>query len=104
MKNTIDFYLLNNGKLGAINFNNMIPVTMNNINILNFNEIKEKEYNSLLLEQFRYLTRHDEIIYKLSRRLYMLYKNNRLAKNVAKRCCNFLLLEEKCTEYNKICL
>lgn len=26
MKNDIDFYKLSNGKLGAINFNNMIPV------------------------------------------------------------------------------
>lgn len=27
MKNTLDFYRLDSGKLGAINFNNMIPVT-----------------------------------------------------------------------------
>ena len=26
MKNTIDFYKIDSGKLGAINFNNMIPV------------------------------------------------------------------------------
>ena len=30
MKNTMDFFKIDNGKLGAINFNNMIPVTFIN--------------------------------------------------------------------------
>lgn len=30
MKNTLDFLKIKNGELGAINFNNMIPVMKNN--------------------------------------------------------------------------
>ena len=38
MKNTLDFLKLDNGKLGAINFNNMIPVTGNNYTLVNFDK------------------------------------------------------------------
>ena len=101
MKNTIDFYRLDNGKLGAINFNNMIPVKENNIEIININKINDKQYNSLLREQYRYLTRNQEDVFKLSKRLYLSYIKERLSTNVIKRCCNFPSLEEKCIEYNK---
>lgn len=37
-----------------------------------------------------------------SKLLYNLYKNDNLPKNVKDRCCNCILLEEKCREYNKI--
>ena len=30
MKNTVDFFKIKNGELGAVNFNNMIPVNENN--------------------------------------------------------------------------
>ena len=33
--------------------------------------------------------------------LYDKYIDGTLDKNIAKRCCNFKLLEEKCREYNK---
>ena len=99
MKNTLDFYRLDNGKLGAINFNNMIPVKLNNIEIININKIDDKQYNSLLKEQYRYLIRNQDDVFKLSKRLYTLYVKGRLGEKIIKRCCNFPLLEEKCIEY-----
>ena len=33
-----------------------------------------------------------------SKLLYNLYKNDKLPTNVKNRCCNFILLEEKCKE------
>ncbi|NLL44133.1 MAG: hypothetical protein GX247_00495 [Mollicutes bacterium] len=33
-------------------------------------------------------------------KLYTKYKDKTLPKNIMDRCCNFLLLEEKCKEYN----
>ena len=41
-----------------------------------------------------------DIDYRLEK-LYDKYVNGTLDKNIAKRCCNFKLLEEKCKEYNK---
>ncbi len=52
MKNTIDFLRLDSGKLGAINFNNMLPVDDSNIIVLDLNKEcltkKEKKYQKLL--------------------------------------------------------
>lgn len=100
MKNTLDFYRLDSGKLGAINFNNMIPVTKNNIEVINIKEIDDKQYNSLLREQYRYLIRYQNDVFKLSKILYSLYIKGKLEGNILKRCCNFPLLEIKCREYN----
>lgn len=100
MKNTLDFYRLDNGKLGAINFNNMIPVTKDNFEVINIKEIDDKQYNSLLREQYRYLIRNQNDVFKLSKILYSLYIKGKLEGNILKRCCNFPLLEIKCIEYN----
>ena len=42
---------------------------------------------------------HKEI-YRKSKLLYDLYKNDKLSKNIKDRCCNFPLLEIKCNVYN----
>ena len=62
MRNTIDFFKLDGGVLGAINFNNMIPVTNNNYTLIDFskdnktkNEIK---YLILLENQLNYLNKY----------------------------------------------
>lgn len=105
MKNTIDFLKLDSGKLGAINFNNMIPVTNANYTLISFDNISkspaELKYIILLKNQLAAInTNYFEIIDK-SCRLYDLYITNRLPKNIKDRCCNFPLLEEKCMEYNE---
>ena len=55
MRNTLDFFKIKNGELGAINFNNMIPVTKNNyieidlyVDTLNK---EEQKYQKMLKEQ-----------------------------------------------------
>ena len=37
LKSKLDFLKIDNGKLGAINFNNMLPVTKNNYEKINLN-------------------------------------------------------------------
>lgn len=105
LKNTIDLIKIANGKYGVINFNNMIPVTNNNYEEFDLNkktETKsEKNRLELLQNQLRWLTKNKKNIYDKSRLLYEKYKNNKLRENVRKRCCNYILLEEKCNEYNK---
>ncbi len=105
LKSKIDFWKIDNGKLGAINFNNMLPVTKNNIVEIDLNERvsteSQKKYLKLLNEQLYWLNRHSNVLYNKSKTLYKKYINNELSNNILLRCCNFPLLEEKCLEYNK---
>lgn len=55
MKNIIDFFKIKDGELGAVNFNNMIPVNENNYSLVDLNKetltIAELKYQKLLREQ-----------------------------------------------------
>jgi len=106
LKNTLDLIKIENGEFGVINFNNMIPVTKCNYEDYNLDvksdDIREKFRIELLTNQLRWLTSNKKEVLDRANLLYYLYKNNRLPDNVRNRCCNFMLLEEKCNEYNKI--
>ncbi len=106
MKNTIDFLRLDNGNLGAINFNNMLSVKENNIEILDLNETcktkLECKYQKLLKEQIYWLNRNSEKLYRRTKKLYYGYINNKLNIKIMNRCCNFRLLEEKCEQYSLV--
>lgn len=70
MRNMVDFLKIDDGNLGVVNFNNMIPVTKDNYKIINFkikNELP-KLYNKLLKEQIYWLIRHDDKLYKKSKK------------------------------------
>lgn len=103
MREMFDFIPLDHGKLGAVNFNNMIPVTMENVSILKLtkDEFKDEKYLILLIKQLRWLERNKDKLYNYSKRLYEMFLLDKLDVNVKNRCCNFTLLEEKCREYNK---
>ena len=62
MHNTIDFFKIDNGKLGAINFNNMIPLKEDNykeINLYKKNFTKDDiNYHNLLIDQLKWLNEH----------------------------------------------
>ena len=89
MKNTVDFFKIKDGELGAVNFNNMIPVNENNYSLVDLNK------ETLTIAELKQVKNK-------SFRLYQLYNSGRLPENIKSRCCNFKLLEEKCMEYNKI--
>lgn len=105
MKSKIDFLRLDNGKLGAINFNNMLPVQDCNVVVLDLDKKcvskEDAKYQKLLKQQIYWLNRHDERLYSRSKKLYDDYVKGNLKENVVNRCCNFPLLEQKCAEYNK---
>ena len=105
MKNTLDFLKIKDGELGAVNFNNMIPVNEDNYVLINLNKRKlneqEIKYQNLLKEQLKWLNKNYNQVKNKSLRLYELYNNEKLPQNIKQRCCNFKLLEEKCMEYNK---
>jgi len=98
-KNDVDFMRIDGGKLGYINFNNMIPVTDNAILPKKIEDIKATNYKKLLYKQLNWFRKkEDEIVYKASK-LYKSYKNRTLRQNVYERCCNFFLLEKKMKLY-----
>lgn len=105
LKNTIDLIKIKNGEYGVVNFNNMIPVTKQNYIEFNLKQIpntkKEKSRLNLLRNQLRWLTSHKKDIYIKSKLLYELYRKNKLPINVKERCCNYVLLETKCKEFNE---
>ena len=105
MKNTVDFFKIKDGELGAVNFNNMIPVNENNYSLVDLKKetltIAELKYQKLLREQLDWLNANYKQVRNKSFKLYQLYSNGKLPKNIKSRCCNFKLLEEKCVEYNK---
>lgn len=105
MKNTIDFLKIKEGELGAVNFNNMIPVQRNNYYIIDLNKqtetLEAEKYRNLLREQLMWLNSNYIQVKDKSYKLYKLYNSERLPENIKKRCCNFKLLEEKCLNYQK---
>lgn len=103
MKNKIDFLKIKGGELGAVNFNNMIPVKEQNYYLVDLNKtnisIPEQKYQQLLKQQLQWLNEHYNQLRNKSFKLYQLYNNGRLPENIKDRCCNFKLLEEKCLKY-----
>ncbi len=105
MKDYVDFVKIQNGELGVVNFNNMLPVRENNYSLIDLDKdkylLKNQKYQNLLIRQSWWLRDNFSEVQKKAEKLYTLYMNNHLNKNVINRCCNFKLLEEKSKEYNK---
>ena len=106
MKNTIDFIKIDRGNLGVVNFNNMIPVSRECYEKMEFKnkrpKDKESKYYHMIYLQLLWLNRNYLQITKKAKKLYYNYIHNNLPSNIYDRCCNFLLLEEKCLEYKNI--
>ena len=106
MKNKLDFYKIDSGKLGAINLNNMIPILDNeytyaDININNALTNAERRYRILLNNQLHWLNRNGINLKYKAKELYANRVNNTLSQRMKERCCDFQLLEEKSIEYLK---
>lgn len=103
MHNTTDFLKLDNGKLGALNLNNMIPVGRDNYEVINLKDKNafDQSYLNLLKNQLKWLNLNKvQVMYHVDN-LYTLYCTKLLPENICDRCCDYKLLEKKCLEYNK---
>ena len=99
-KKVIDIFFIEdkNGKLLSIlNLNNMIPIAKNSIVELN---IKSDKDASLLQKEFQFCNKHKRELRERAKKLYSIVKNH-TNERIEKRCCNFLLLEVKCKEYEE---
>lgn len=105
MKNNLDVIKIDGGKYGVVNFNNMIPVTSKNYELFDLNAIpkdaNEMKRQILLKTQLLWLNKNIKNVNGKAISLYQKYKNGHLDNRIKSRCCNFILLEEKCKEYNK---
>ena len=111
MKNDLDFYKIEDPKTGkiygAIDLNNMIPVspndyeevTFNNLELFrNFDSSREKKlYWKLLNKEISLID--EQMLIENAKIIYIL-KGLAPENNISRRCCNFALLKEKCKEYN----
>lgn len=99
MKESLDFIKIDNGLLGVINLNNMIPVPLEKIKKLDFSKF-DKSYQELLKDQSRWIYENTK---KINKKSYNLYKLITTKENTIfhKRSNNFKLLEEKALEYDK---
>lgn len=97
-KNMVDIWKIEDGKLGVVNFNNMIPCFMSVLTEA-IPKIQDIKYKKLLENQISSINANrDQLLHKviLFRKKY---DNKFLGENVLKRCCDFKLLEEKCHLY-----
>jgi protein AbiQ len=95
-----DIVKIDNGELGVINLNNMIPVPESEIINFNINNVEDEKYKNLLRDQVKYIQLNRKNIIKKAKRLYSIFNSGKHPL-INARCCNFKLLERKCAQYSK---
>lgn len=106
MKNAKDFRKIANGRYGAINFNNMIPVPKDVLMLIDITHETDVAYRRLLQNQYHAINSDYSNIKKTAERLRNLIctDNNKLSEydiKIKNRCCNLPLLESVYVNYNK---
>lgn len=94
----IDIFKIDDGNLGVVNLNNMIPIPNNAITDV-LSVVSDEKYKAMIENQLTYINNHKSILLKKVSQLQRRYRNGYLTQQIAERCCNFELLEEKCREY-----
>lgn len=106
MRNQLDFLKIDDGKLGAINFNNMIPVPEEclyevDTSVRDGDTESDRLYKKMLDEQMTWCNANRDIITRRAVKLYNLLITDKLRKKVKDRCCNFVEDQEYCKNYTK---
>ena len=101
MKNTIDFLKIDNGNLGAINFNNMMPIPIDQCVKIDVANESDQTYKTLLYKQINWCNEKGNtlVILNKAKNLYNKVINKKLPQRIIDRCCDFKMLEEKSKEY-----
>ena len=97
MKNCLDFLKI--GNYAVININNMFPVPEGEYQYVHIPEIKNTQYQKLLMAEYRLIKKLQDRIKKNALELYKHKLTNGTSTTLSKRCNDFLLLEEKCCSY-----
>ena len=99
-KNALNIFKINDGELGIVNINNMIPSPISCLTEV-LPLVKDKQYKNLVINQTAYLNKYKRGLMRKVKKFILQYNKNLLPKRIMDRCCDFKLLEEKCKEYEK---
>ena len=102
MKDYLDFIRIDEGKLGAINLNNMILIPKSCANKIEIDNMKNVKYAKLLSLQGKWCENNKEKINKYAENLYYMVKNNIIEEEIKNRCCDFNKIEKQCFKYMEI--
>lgn len=99
MKSNTDFIKIDNGKLGAINLNNMVPVDNGLYKKIDINNEPDQKYKTIMINQYRWMEKNKEIIINKAKNLHSKYIENKLPDNIKNRCANYPKLEKLLDRY-----
>ncbi|MEG0330309.1 MAG: type III toxin-antitoxin system ToxN/AbiQ family toxin, partial [Longicatena sp.] len=94
----IDIFKIDNGILGIININNMIPTPLECVSEV-LPQINDAKYKALLIKQITFLNDHKLELLGKVKQFHLRYIKNYLPIRIQERCCDFDLLEIKCSEW-----
>lgn len=97
MKDGLDFIKIK--RYAVLNLNNMFPAPIEVCNYIDFSEVRNASYRNLLMAEYREIKRLSDRIVKNASNLYRHKINNNNEDALSKRCNDFLVLEEACTNY-----
>ena len=101
LKNSaIDIFKIKNGELGMVNLNNMVP-TPTHVLTEAIPNVTDQKYKLLLINQIDYINHNRDFLYTKVEQFQKMYRKGHLQEHILERCCDFLLLEEKCLEYER---
>ena len=107
MKNDIDFMKLMDGDklLGALNFNNMIPVSERFITPIRMqasanDSPADAHYKKLLSKQLTFCQKNQDAIVRKANKLYTMVTSEKANHFLKKRCCDFRKLESVLKKYD----
>lgn len=92
-----DIYLIDNGKLGFLDFANMIPIHPSNLFSVDFSK-SEPKYSRLLQKQYIAINKNTTVILNKARRVYNLRKENNPG---FRYCIDFEAIEKSYSEWNE---
>jgi protein AbiQ len=98
----IDIFKIDDGKLGIVNINNMIPVPIECLNEVLPLIKNDEKYRHLVENQTTFINNNKQRLFKKIKRFVLQYRKGYLPINIKNRCCNFVLLEEKYKDYIRV--
>ena len=97
MKNGLDFIKV--GNYAVININNMFPVPDGEYTYVDIPKVKNLQYRKLLTTEYRIIRKLQDKIRNNASEVYKHKITKGTATSLAKRCNDFVLLEEKSKQF-----
>ena len=97
MPENIDFIKIKD--YAVINLNNMFPASPTEYTYVDIKSQRDMRYKDLLLAEYRYIKSIQDKIRKNAENVYKIKLRDGNSSSLAKRCNDFLILEEACRKY-----